>query len=84
MTEEQFAKATKINQKISEFVDAKNEINNRKNCRLAYIYEDATGYRQCASWKITVIKNILNKHDKMINEEIDEEIRKLLEEVKTL
>lgn len=84
MTDEQFAKAIQINQKINELIDTKNEINNRQSCYLSYLYKDATGDRKYAYWRMITIKNILDKHDKMIREEIDEEIRKLQEEIKTL
>ena len=84
MTEKQFARATQISQKINELIDTKNEINNRQNCYLSYSYKDTSGNKQCAYWRMITIKNILDKHDKMIREEIDEEIRKLQEEIKTL
>lgn len=84
MTEKQFARATQISQKINELLNTKKEINNRQNCYLSYLHKDATGDRKCAYWRMITIKNILDKHDKMIREEIDEEIRKLQEEIKTL
>lgn len=85
MTEEQFKRVCEIQNKLQSLKEIKHDVFNAKNARLSYAYSDALSDNAMHS-KFTLypITNILDKHDKMIREEIDEEIRKLQEEIKTL
>lgn len=85
MTEEQFKRACEIYNRLKNLRVVKVEISEINKHRLMYEYRNHNGdYVGCSDWKIQPIAEILNKHDKMIREEIDEEIRKLQEEIKTL
>ena len=84
MTEEQFKRAVEINNRLRELNDTKEEIKDTQSHRLSYSYRSSGEYRLCPDWKMSTIGNLLDKHDKMIREEIDEEIRRLQEEIKGL
>lgn len=85
MTEEQFKRAVEISNRLEALKEVKNEIDNIEKHRLSYAYRGCDGdYRLYPDFKMHPIEDILDKHDEMIREEIDEEIRKLQEEIKTL
>lgn len=85
MTEEQFKRVVKINGKLESLHDIKREVFGAKGARLSYIYSNAVSDNATHSkFALKAIAEILDKHDKMIREEIDEEVRKLQEEIKTL
>lgn len=85
MTEEQFKRTVEINNRLEALNDTKKEISGTEKHRLQYMYRNCNGnYSGCPDWSMHPIAEILNKHDKMIREEINEEIRKLQEEIKTL
>lgn len=85
MTEEQFKRACQINNRLIDLNSVKEEIRNTELHRLSYSYRTCNGdYNLCPEYKMRPIAEILDKHDKMIREEIDEEIRKLQEEIKSL
>lgn len=85
MTEEQFKKACIIQNKLQSLKEVKHDVLSAQNARLSYVYKNALSDNATHSkFTLSPIAAILEKHDKMIREEIDEEIRKLQEEIKTL
>lgn len=85
MTEEQFKKACVIQNKLQGLKKVKHDVLNAQNARLSYTYKDALSNNAMHSkFTLAPIEKILEKYDKMIREEIDKEIRKLQEEIKTL
>lgn len=44
----------------------------------------ATTWKTVSEWAMNSISDILDKHDKMIREEIDEEITKIKREIESL
>lgn len=85
MTEEQFKKACEIQDKLRSLNEIKHDVFGAKGARLSYVYINAVSDNAVHSkFALKPIAEILDKHDKMIRAEIDEEIRKLQEEIKTL
>lgn len=82
MTQEQYNRITEINNRLSAIYKVKEEIS-RNNvflgyfCRAQYILRDLRINDED-------IRNILDRHDKMIREEIDNEIEKLKKEIEEL
>lgn len=51
---------------------------------LSYINKNNDKYGVCAPYTLRLISELLDKHDKMIQQEIEDEINYLLDEIKTL
>ena len=83
MTDEQFERAVKISIRIKELEEVKKEISETEEHRLSYSYY-SSAWQLCPLWVMSQIRGILDKHDKMIRQEIDEEISTLKEEIKEL
>lgn len=81
MTQEQYNRAVEINNRLEELTMVKDEIGSTSNHFLSYCNSD---YTPCAEWKMRDISDILDRHDKMIREEIDSEIEKLKKEIEEL
>lgn len=76
MTEEQFEKAIEINDKLSALEDLADELK-ALDVSLTYVHKTGRdGIAECNSiygWAIQDdVKDILNKHDKQIREEIEQ------------
>lgn len=89
MTQEQFIRAVQINNRIGELEKVKQEIKDTTKHRLWYAYKCDVGnlsseWRLTSEWTMHKIGEILDKHDLMIRQEIDEEIEKLKAEIETL
>lgn len=85
MTEEQFKKVCELNAKLESFHDIKREVFGAKEARLSYVYSNAVSDNAVHSkFALKAIAQIINRHDKMIREEVDKEIRKLQEEINIL
>lgn len=84
MTEEQFNKAIRINDRIKQLVDVNREIADTKNHRLSYITHKVSDWRPSSEWIMKYISDILDHHDIQIRQEIDEEIEKLKKEIEML
>lgn len=85
MTEEQFKRAVEIKDKLNALNEIKHDVFGAKEPRLLYVYRNNCGDNAIHSkFALKPIAEILDKHDKMIREEIDEEIRKIQEEIKAL
>lgn len=80
MTEEQYKRACEINDRITELNNVKEEI---VGCRLTYCaYTGEWSF--WPRWQMARIRNILDKHDAMIRQEIEDELKNLENEIKTL
>lgn len=84
MTEEQYIRAVEIYNRIGELEKAKEEIKEKTKHRLWYACQVERGWMLTSEWVMRYISKILDKHDLMIRQEIDEEIEKLKKEIKTL
>lgn len=80
MTQEQYNRAVDISERLKELESVKKEIQGISTHRLSYLHEISIGnYKQCNKYYMSKIGTILDRHDKMIREEIDAEIEKLKE-----
>lgn len=74
MTQEQYNRAVEISDKLRRMKVLRL---NEKNMRLSYMFG-------CTEVDTKAISSILNRHDKMIREEIYNEIEKLKKEIEEL
>jgi hypothetical protein len=85
MTKEQYKRAVEINDRIRELNEVKTIIKDKTEHRLSYLRKDITSdWSPISSYVMKRIGNILNKHDVMIRQEIDQEIFNLLREFNNL
>lgn len=84
MSEEQYKRAVAINDRIGELEKVKKEINEATKHRLWYAEKGERDWRLTSEWIMRYIGEILDRHDVMIRQEIEAEIKKLKEEIKTL
>lgn len=84
MTEQQYNRAIAIYERLNALERVKKEINDSYKHRLSYIWKGDSEWRACDDWDMKEISEILDKHDKMIRQEIDEEIERLKAEIKRL
>ena len=81
MKKETFQRVIEIDQRLENLNDILNEISPKKVHRLTYVGNDNKG---CAEWRMKHIGDLLDKHDEMIREEIQQEIDRLHAEIETL
>ena len=88
MTQEKFEhiiKIIKIYNRLVELKTIKDEIQNEVNHKLAYIStSNKSSHTIVSEWKQRIIGDLLDKHDRMIREEIDQEIDRLNKEIESL
>lgn len=86
MTDEQYRKAIDIHEDISDLYLFKESLEENKTNRLSYVWYDHEndGWALPDGSRGAAIQKILSKHDKMIRVEIDEEIERLIEEIKNV
>lgn len=84
MTQEQYFRAVAINSRIDELEKVKDEIKETTKHRLWYAKNFGGDWMLASEWKMRYIDKLLDKHDLMIRQEIDEEINKLKQEIDTL
>lgn len=84
MTEEQFNKVIRINDRINQLVGVNREIADTTRHRLSYITHGVSDWRPSSEWIMKHISDILDRHDMQIRQEIDEEIEKLKKEIEML
>ena len=84
MTTEQYTRAIQISERLKDLEQVKKAISSTTRNRLTYEKEGDRGYDSHPSWAIKPIGNILDRHDKMIREEIDQEIEALTKEIEAL
>lgn len=84
MTIGQYTRAIQISERLKDLEQVKNAICSTTRNRLTYEKEGERGFNAHPSWAIKPIGKILDRHDKMIREEIDQEIDALTKEIETL
>lgn len=87
MTEEKYKRAVEINNCITNLSETIDHIKCTSKHRLWYACnsgEFGSEWRLTPEWAMRNISDILDKHDLMIRQEIEEEIKKLKEEIKEL
>ena len=83
MTQEQYNRAVEINNRLLMLKGVLEEL----NCggrSLTYKYSKGSDDGLCAEYRLQPISNILDRHDNMIREEINNEIEKLKKEIEEL
>lgn len=83
MTQEQYIKAVEINQRMIEIGGAKEALKD-VNVKLAFITKNNKDHRCIDNTLSTAVSQILDRHDRMIRAEIDEEIKKFEKEIEEL
>lgn len=84
MKPEQYKRAVQINDRICELETVKKEIKGNAKYRLWYAEKSERDWRLTSEWIMCYISEILDKHDKMIRQEIDDEIAALKAEIEVL
>lgn len=87
MTEQQFQKAKEFHERLEQLEEVKASISNNEynRTRLSYLYEGIGGKWEIVDNKtMSHISDILDRHDKQIRQEINEEIEKLKKEIEAL
>ena len=86
MTEEQYKRAVQISNRIETLNNVKKEIEGTRDHRLWYAEKSisSSDFRLCSEYRMSDISDILDKHDLMIRQEIDDMIEQLKAEIKTL
>ena len=86
MTEEQYIRAVQINNRIETLNNVKKEIEGTRDHRLWYAEKSlsSSDFRLCSEYRMLDISEILDKHDLMIRQEIDDKIEQLKAEIKEL
>ena len=87
MDKETYNRAVAISNRLRQLQEVKEELKDTRSHYLSYAEEASSlGGRDslCADWKMECIGGILDKHDKMIRQEIDDEIAALNKEIEEL
>ena len=87
MDKETYNRAVAISNRLRQLQEVKEELEDTRSHYLTYAEEaNSLGGRDslCADWKMEYIGVILDKHDKMIRQEIDGEIAALNKEIEEL
>ena len=84
MTEQQYKRACQIKDRLSDLADVKKQIEGNSTHRLYFAYKSGGDFRCCPDWAMRYISEILDKHDLMIRQEIEEEIERLKKEIEEL
>lgn len=80
MTNETFEKVTKLHERLKSLRDIRTALDSEKVIGLAYISMNILGSSQIRG----CISEILDRHDKMIREEIDKEIEAINKQIAEL
>lgn len=89
MTKEQFNTAIRLHKRLEALGEVKKEIEETEKHRLWYAkrYDPMTGttkWDTVSEYTMCSISDILDRHDKMIREEIDEEIAEIKRQIEEL
>ncbi len=84
MTEQQYNRACEIKDRLKALADTKKEIEDTSTHRLYYATRYSNEYRCCPDWEMRPIAELLDKHDRMIRQEIEDEIERLKKEIEEL
>lgn len=89
MTQEQFNTAIRLHKRLEALEEVKKEIEGTEKHRLWYAkrYDPMCGttkWDTVSEYAMQNISDILDRHDRMIREEIDEEIAKIKKQIEEL
>lgn len=87
MDKETYNRAVAISNRLRQLQEVKEELEDTRSHYLTYAEKaNSLGDRDslCANWKMKDIGAMLDKHDKMIRKEIDDEIASLNKEIEGL
>lgn len=89
MTQEQFNTAIKLHHRLEALSKVKEEIANTTQHRLWYARKRSSSYRSddwslASEYRMRDISDILDRHDQMIRQEIDDEIAKITKQIEEL
>lgn len=89
MTQEQFQTAIRLHKRLEALGEVKKEIEETEKHRLWYAkrYDPMTGttkWETVSEYSMWSISDILDRHDKMIRKEIDEEIAEIKRQIEEL
>lgn len=89
MTQEQFNTAIRLHERLETLNEVKKEIKDTSKHRLWYAerYDPMTGsttWETVSEYTMRSISDILDRHDKMIREEIDKEIVEIKRQIEEL
>lgn len=89
MTQEQYQTAIRLHKRLEALGEVKKEIEDTEKHRLWYAkrYDPMTGTTQwdtVSEYTMRSISDILDRHDKMIREEIEEEIAEIKRQIEKL
>lgn len=84
MTDKQYTRAVQISKRIEELEKVKKEIKETTKHRLWYAEKYERSWELTSEWLMLYISEIIDKHDLMIRQEIDDEIERLKREIETL
>lgn len=92
MTQEQFNTAIKLHHRLEALAKVKKEIADTKEHRLWYAWYaekrissyGSDDWRLVSEYKMRGISDILDRHDQMIRQEIDDEIAKITKQIEEL
>lgn len=85
MTEQQYNRAVAISNRLDALGDVKKQIEGTSTHRLYFAYKRSDGsYSCCPDWTMRPIAELLDKHDLMIRQEIEDEIERLKKEIEEL
>lgn len=84
MTPEQYERVVKIHKRLERLQETKEHIADTSKHRLYFAYKCVDEFRCCADWSMRPIADLLDKHDRMIRQEINDEIERLRKEIESL
>ncbi len=89
MTQEQFNTAIKLHHRLEALSKVKEEIADSKKHRLWYVKRHdpmcgTTKWNTVSKYAMRDISDILDRHDQMIRQEIDDEIAKITKQIEEL
>lgn len=89
MTQEQFNTAIKLHHRLEALSKVKEEIADIEKHRLWYAKKRSSSYSSddwslVSEYKMRDISEILDRHDQMIRQEIDDEIAKITKQIEEL
>lgn len=89
MTQEKFNTAIRLHERLEALNEVKDEIEETEDHRLWYVERfdlmtGSTKWETVSEYTMRSISDILDRHDKMIREEIDEEIAEIKRQIEAL
>lgn len=84
MTPKLYERVVEIYERIEALEETKKHIADKSKHRLYFAYKCVDEFRCCADWSMLPIADLLDKHDRMIRQEIDDEIERLNKEIAEL